>query len=210
MIYLFYFFRSLYYRGVFNTLRMLYFELTKDKQYGIKTTLITNKTEDPDNYHYQGASYYILEKLFEKLYQNYPEYTLVDVGCGKGRAMFVAERKGFKQLYGFDIDPELIALAKSNITCYKWKQTGSTFQIEVKDALKAEIPQIPCIYYLFNPFSDKILMPFIQRIKQETKSPFLVVYLNPKFENCLKESGLSLKETIYTGRYKEAVIYTSD
>lgn len=208
MKYLYYFIRSIYYRGFFNTCKMLYFELTKDKVYNIKTTFITKQGENKDHFHYQGASYFILEQLFEQLSKTYPTYRVIDIGCGKGRALFVAEHKGFNQLQGIDIDITLVDLAIENSSTYKFKRKESSFIFLEQDALKLSIPNEACIYYLFNPFSDAVMKPFLQHLIQNSKKDFILVYLNPKYEICLQEAGLILKQTIYTGSYKEAVIYS--
>jgi SAM-dependent methyltransferase len=210
MIYLIYFFRSIWFRGFIKTIKMLRYELVGDKNYGIKTTFITQKTKHPDNYHYQGASYLILEHVFEILRKEYPDYMIIDVGCGKGRALFVAEHVGFNELYGIDIDETLVASATTNITTYKWKRAESRVLFEAMDALHLPIPSSPCIYYLFNPFSDNILEPLLHKIKTQSIHPFVLVYLNPMFEESLKKNGLTLNNTIYSKRYKEAVIYTSN
>jgi SAM-dependent methyltransferase len=187
---------------------MLYFELTKDKVYNIKTTFITKQGENKDNFHYQGASYFILDQLFEQLYKAYSNYKVIDIGCGKGRALFVAEHKGFNQLQGIDVDTTLVNLAIENSSTYKFKRDESSFIFLEQDALKLSILNEACIYYLFNPFSDVVMKPFLQHLILNSKKDFILVYLNPKYETCLQEAGLILKQTIYTGSYKEAVIYS--
>ncbi len=187
---------------------MLYFELTKDKEYRIKTTFITQQGENKDNFHYQGASYFILEQLFEQLYKTYPTYKVIDIGCGKGRALFVAERKGFNQLLGIDIEKDLVGLAIENTKAYTFKRPESSIVFLEQDALQLSISAEPCIYYLFNPFSDVVMKPFLKHLLQTSQQDFIIVYLNPKYEMCLQEAGLNWKQTIYTGSYKEAVIYS--
>src|SRR6478735_6242216 len=103
--YTYYFFRSLYYRGLVNTFKLLTYEGKFEKQLGISTHSIVNLdqlTLDGDNsdqnHHYQGASYYILFSIFEKLPQHLKSKPFIDFGCGKGRALFVAEQCGFTHL----------------------------------------------------------------------------------------------------------------
>ena len=65
--YLYYFFRSLYYRGFINTFKLLTYEGKYEKKLGINTHSIVNLNSltlagenSEQNHHYQGASYFIL------------------------------------------------------------------------------------------------------------------------------------------------------
>ena len=89
--YIYYFFRSLYYRGSVNTFKLLSYEGKYEKQLGINTHSIINLNKltlvgenSEQNHHYQGASYYILFSIFEKLPIETKNLPLIDYGCGKG------------------------------------------------------------------------------------------------------------------------------
>ena len=91
--YIYYFFRSLYYRGAVNTFKLLTYEGKYEKQLGINTHSIVNLDSltlagdsSDQNHHYQGASYYILFSLFNKLPPEIKLNPFIDYGCGKGRA----------------------------------------------------------------------------------------------------------------------------
>lgn len=209
MRYFYYFIRSVYYRGLWQTLRLLYYEWKGDRIYGISTRADIRTEAHNDNFHYQGASYTLLETLFKNLKAQYPDYTVYDIGCGKGRAMFVAEKAGFNKINGIEINTHLIAVAEQNLQTYRHKRSESRFVFMEQDALTFNPPGTPCIFFLFNPFSDKILTPFLNSIKTKSKAHCVFVYLNPVYEHCFSNSDWQLKETIYTARYKEAVIYES-
>ena len=124
--YIYYFFRSLYYRGFVNTFKLLSYEGKYEKLLGIKTHSIVNLAnltlagEDSEqNHHYQGASYFILFSIFNELPKETKGFPLIDYGCGKGRALFVAEQCGFTNLIGVDIAKELIDDANKNKVIYK-------------------------------------------------------------------------------------------
>lgn len=211
MRYFYYFIRSVYYRGLWQTLRLLYYEWKGDRIYGISTGAELSAGNQSDNFHYQGASYTFLEDLFKKLNQEYQGYCVYDIGCGKGRALFVAEKMGFNTLIGIDINSTLIQVAEKNLRTYLHKRSDSHFTFSVQNALSMNTSNGgPSIFFLFNPFSDKILKPFLHRIKEQTSIPFIIVYLNPLYESCFTEAGFRFKEAIYTSRYKEAVIYTCE
>ena len=62
---IYYFFRSIYLRGLINTLRIIFYETKAEKKYKINTTGI-KASNSALNFHYQGANYFILEKPLKK------------------------------------------------------------------------------------------------------------------------------------------------
>ena len=174
--YIYYFFRSLYYRGFLNTFKLLTYEGKFEKQLGINTHSIVNldkltlATENSDqNHHYQGASYYILFSILNKLPKETQNLEFIDYGCGKGRALFVAEQCGFTNLIGVDIAKELIDDANVNKLVYQKKNKESKISFLFSDATAYSIPITACVFYFFNPFGEDILQMVIQNIKESLR-----------------------------------------
>ena len=216
--YIYYFFRSLYYRGFVNTFKLLSYEGKYEKLLRIKTHSIVNLNgltlagdDSEQNHHYQGASYFILFSIFEKLPKQTKDFPLIDFGCGKGRALFVAEQCGFTNLLGVDIAKELIDNANENKALYKKKNTESRIDFLFEDATKYQIPANAQVFYFFNPFGEEIMQKVIDNIKASVSAnPRMIycIYLNPKYKSVFEKNGF---ETFYTEknkRYLEGVIYT--
>jgi SAM-dependent methyltransferase len=216
--YIYYFFRSLYYRGFINTFKLLSYEGKYEKQLGINTHSIVNLDgltlagDDSDqNHHYQGASYYILFSIFEKLPLETRGFPLIDYGCGKGRALFVAEQCGFTKLIGVDIAKELIEDANANKAVYVKKNKQSNINFLFKDATQYQIPNNAQIFYFFNPFGEEILQKVIDNIKLSVKAnprKIYCIYLNPKYNTVFLKNGFEIFYTEKNKRYTEGVIYT--
>jgi len=216
--YIYYFFRSLYYRGFVNTLRLLSYEGKYEKLLGINTHSIVNLDkltlagENTDqNHHYQGASYYILFSIFEELPIETKNFPLIDYGCGKGRALFVAEQCGFTNLIGVDIAKELIDDANGNKAIYKKKNPESSIDFLFEDATKYKIPDNACVFYFFNPFGEEIMQQVIDNIKESVKQhprKIYCIYLNPKYKAVFEENGFEVFYTKKNNRYLEGIIYT--
>lgn len=216
--YIYYFFRSLYYRGFVNTFKLLSYEGKYEKQLGINTHSIVNLDkltlagEDSDqNHHYQGASYYILFSIFEKLPKETKSFPLIDYGCGKGRALFVAEQCGFTNLIGVDIAKELIDDANSNKAVYIRKNNKSNIDFLFEDATKYLIPDNAQVFYFFNPFGEDILQKVIDNVKESVKQhprQVYCIYLNPKYKAVFEENGFKVFYTEKNKRYLEGIIYT--
>ena len=216
--YIYYFFRSLYYRGFVNTFKLLSYEGKYEKQLGINTHSIVNLDnltlagEDSEqNHHYQGASYYILFSIFEHLPQETRNFPLIDYGCGKGRALFVAEQCGFTNLIGVDIAKELIEDANANKAIYKKKNQQSNIQFLFEDATKYQIPNDSQIFYFFNPFGEEIIQKVIDNIKSSLEvnpRKIYCIYLNPKYKAVFEKNSFEVFYTEKNKRYLEGIVYT--
>ncbi len=216
--YIYYFFRSLYYRGFVNTFKLLRYEGKYEKQLGINTHSIVNLDKltlagesSDQNHHYQGASYFILFSIFPKLPPETKNYPFIDYGCGKGRALFVAEQCGFKKLIGVDIAKELIDDANANKLVYKPKNNESEITFIFNDATQYQIPSDTCVFYFFNPFGEAILQQVINNIKESVKqNPRKVycIYLNPKYKAVFDENGFEIFYIEKNKRYLEGIIYS--
>lgn len=216
--YIYYFFRSLYYRGFVNTFKLLSYEGKYEKQLGINTHSIVNLDnltlageESDQNHHYQGASYYILFSIFEKLPKETRNFPLIDYGCGKGRALFVAEQCGFTHLIGVDIAKELIEDANTNKAIYKKKYQQSSIQFLFEDATKYQIPNDSQVFYFFNPFGEEIIQKVIDNIKSSLEvnpRKIYCIYLNPKYKAVFEKNGFEVFYTEKNKRYLEGIVYT--
>ncbi|MBA4241569.1 MAG: hypothetical protein C0448_12650 [Sphingobacteriaceae bacterium] len=216
--YIYYFFRSLYYRGFINTFKLLSYEGKYEKLLGINTHSIVNLDkltlagENTDqNHHYQGASYFILFSIFNELPKETKDLPLIDYGCGKGRALFVAEQCGFTHLIGVDIAKELIEDANKNKAIYKKKNPESSIEFLFEDATKYKIPNNACVLYFFNPFGEEIIQQVIHHIKESVKvnpRKIYCIYLNPKYKAVFEKNGFEEFYTKKNKRYLEGIIYT--
>lgn len=216
--YIYYFFRSLYYRGFANTFKLLSYEGKYEKLLGINTHSIVNLDKltlagesTAQNHHYQGASYFILFSIFNELPFETKHFPLIDYGCGKGRALFVAEQCGFTHLIGVDIAQELIDDANKNKTIYKKKNVESKIDFVFEDATKYKIPDNAYVFYFFNPFGEDIMQHVINNIKESLKlnpRKIYCIYLNPKYKAVFEKNGFEMFYTKKNNRYLEGIIYT--
>ena len=215
--YIYYFFRSLYYRGFVNTLKLLSYEKKYEKLLGIKTHSIVNLDKltlagenSKQHHHYQGASYFILFSIFDKLPKETRNSILIDYGCGKGRAIFVAEQCGFTNLIGVDIAKELIIDANENKKAYKKKNPYSNIEFLFEDATKYKIPENAQIFYFFNPFGEEIMQKVINNIKGSLNlnpRKIYCIYLNPKYKSVFEQNGFKVFYIKKNKRYIEGIIY---
>lgn len=111
------------------------------------------------------------------------EYTFVDVGSGKGRALLLAAEQGFRRVVGVEIAPELHAAAERNVA--KWRAQhppGPPIDLYLGDAVDFELPAEPLVIYLFNPLPEAALAAFLGRLERSLAAQpraVHVVYHNP-------------------------------
>ena len=209
LLYIYYFFRSVYYRGPVKTIKFLLYEPRYEKLFGIKTLQI-KKSADKDNYHYQGAGYLVLLDVLKKLPNNLKNKPFIDFGSGKGRALFCAEYSGFNKLIGVELDLDLVNEAKQNEISYSKKRNESTFNFIHQNVLDYKIPDDVAVFFFFNPFSDAIMKQVANAIlqsHQKNKRDIFIVYVNPKHKNVWEEAGFTLFLKEVNFRYTEALIY---
>ena len=136
-----------------------------------------------------GSPYFASEPwLFEEMRRALPidfrEFTFIDIGSGKGRALLMATEYPFQQIIGIEFMPDLNSAALRNIA--RFPQIKS---LEM-DARDFEFPQVPLVMYLFNPFSEPVFAAVITNLKrslQEIPRPVYVAYRSPEFEHLLAD-----------------------
>lgn len=190
-------------------LHILPHEIRGEKQYNIHTTgadeLQSMEKKGIDISHatiYMPADYDLLETFFSEIRRYQPQH-LLDLGCGKGRAICVASRFGFLKLTGLDFSPELCVQAGKNIRETKKSYPALTYNIVQNDAFYFEIPgDVDCIF-LFNPFDETIMKGVIKNIERSLKRQprsISIIYFNPLHKQLFLKNGY--KEVFYLKRIK--------
>ena len=111
------------------------------------------------------------------------DYTFLDLGCGKGRALMMASEFGFRQVIGVELHPGLAKIARENLVRWRSAKLNSCpIKIVHQDATEVLFPQSPCLLYLFNPFAAPVVKLLIERIETQFASrPGMLdlIYFNP-------------------------------
>lgn len=131
-------------------------------------------------------------RVFEELPMiDFPRYTFVDFGSGKGRMLFIAAAYPFRKIIGVEFAPELHAIADQNIREYRNPRRKCWDIVSVNiDAAEYEIPVVDTILYFYFPFRRAVMEPILQRLDRSlTAHPrdVFVVYMNPELEFLLAQ-----------------------
>lgn len=193
-------------RGFLNAIRLIMAEAPNEKKYGITTSSI-KKSDSEEFFHYQGAGYLVLHSVFKEISSKTKTFDFVDIGCGKGRPVFVAESYGYNNLTGIELDKELVEAANENLKRYLLKRKESFIKFINVNALEYNYKNTNTVYFLFNPFNKEVLEKVLARIISTTKSETWFVYLNPKYKDAFANDKFEVMKELKTKRYLEAVIY---
>jgi SAM-dependent methyltransferase len=120
------------------------------------------------------------------------EYTFVDLGCGKGRAVLLASELGFREAVGVELNAGLAEIARENAV--RWTAAGkarSPIRIECRDATEVEWPSGPCLVYLYNPFAEPVMRAVVERLRErfgDRGDELEIVYQKPEQAASLEEN----------------------
>lgn len=178
----------------------------KDFRYGGKFLMgKCFKGNDAKGWHgSQNSDYCALEKIFSVINIKEDD-VIVDVGCGKGRLFnWLLTKKIKNKLIGIDVDPSTAEFTKQRLGKYP------QIEIFITDVEKGEIPIAGTIFYLFNPFDDKIVKKFSDLLAERVKigsykdgdRPLIVYY------NCNRRLSIFSENPIWKIRNLGIVSHT--
>jgi len=109
-------------------------------------------------------------------------YHFVDLGSGKGKLLLLASGYPFRTVTGVEYSPGLHATAQRNIAIFTAAQTRE-MQIEscLADATCFEVPDGPCIAFVFNSFRETIMEQVMAQMGRQAATrtePLFLVYVN--------------------------------
>ena len=121
---------------------------------------------------------------FNRIAIPYAEYSFVDFGSGKGKAILVASQLSFRKVIGVEYSEELIGVARKNLeTCRGLERKCGGIELLNMDAADFEIPSGPLVLYFYNPFYETVMQKVVSNIRRsliEDPRPAYVIYMNPE------------------------------
>jgi SAM-dependent methyltransferase len=132
---------------------------------------------------YQATEPEVFALAMTRLPIHAESFSFVDIGCGKGRALILARDHGFRRIIGVEVSSRLAKIARSNCPFA---------EIIESDALSWNIPAVPLVIFMFNPFGEPVMREVANRIRSHKEECF-IIYINPTCRNCF-----SSFETLYS------------
>jgi len=132
---------------------------------------------------YQGSNPVALEEVLRELPIPYDQFTFVDLGSGKGRALLVAARFPFRRILGVEYSAPLNDIAQRNLSCFPPAALRCPeIAVVCADAASVPIPDGPLVLFLFNPFERPVMTAVVDNVVtsfQQQPRRILVLYSNP-------------------------------
>lgn len=119
-------------------------------------------------------------------------FTFVDLGCGKGRPLFVASEFQFKAIIGVELSPRLAAIAADNARIMRLRYPQRVpVQVVTGDASTYALPPGDLVVLLYNPFGRPLIRKVVHNVEHALTGPqrsVFVVYYNPVHGDCFDAS----------------------
>ncbi len=198
----------------------VYHELRGEKKYHINTSKIENlkklsvKGNNLEHAEiYQGANYYLLEKVLDHLQTIEANDNILDFGCGRGRVLAAAAYFGFIKISGIEFAKELCDAARKNIIPVQQEFPQKIFNVIWADAVEYKIENDTNVFFFFNPFDETVMLAVVKNILlslKENPREAYVVYINPVHKEIFMSAGFEQIYHLQKFKYIEASILMKD
>ena len=136
-----------------------------------------------------------MKMISKKIPLKLTNYKWIDIGCGNGiSAIFVQILFKIKKQYLFDLNNKCIQISNDNFKKAKNSLLGYIYGIEIpiieqNDAYNIILKRndLKFIFYLYNPFNEKILRQFILNNKTNFKKGDIIIYINDIHKKLFEE-----------------------
>lgn len=184
--------------SIYLALRRFAKKVLFDRHSGMETEEIVGMQElglDPkDRVEYRPSGWLVLKPVLSKRDVREDDVFL-DLGCGKGRVLYLAAKYPFKRVIGVELSAELAEIARANIERTLPKLACKTIEVVVKDVLEYDVPDDVTYVYFNNPFENEIFAGAVERLLQSLRRrPRLmrIIYYTPTQEATLLRAGARL------------------
>ena len=146
---------------------------------------------DPERGDYKPTGWLTLKKILPPE-EVTADDVFLDLGSGKGRAVFLAAQYPFGRVIGVELSPELHEVAEKNLRRYDGRFDGTQIELVNADALEYEFPPEVTVLFLFNPFNGSVFagaLANVLRSLDEHPRPLRVIYVNPVEEAQVLATG---------------------
>lgn len=138
---------------------------------------------------YQPIEPELFHEIIKSLEIDFTEFTFLDIGSGKGRALLLAAEYPFRRVVGIELLAELNSVAEENIRKFlSEKRACDEIRTVCGDATEFSVPTEPLVVFLFNPLPEAGLKKVLANLDtslREYQRPAYVLYVNPVFEESI-------------------------
>jgi len=142
---------------------------------------------------YEPSSVAEFELLMDKLDIDPSEFTFVDYGSGKGRALILAAEYPFKRIVGVEFAESLHEIARVNVATLG--DDASRVETIHLDATEFDPPLGPLVLYFFHPFDgpalEKVLARIASSLERDPRPAYVVLTGPSAFARVVEARGFA-------------------
>lgn len=165
-----------------------------DREHGVDTDgrfggwTYLSDLDIPSSNWIDGTDYAAIEpERFNRVFASFDivfeDFTFIDFGSGKGRALLLASECPFKRILGLEFSPELHRTAGENIRRYRSKtQKCRDIQSLNVDFADYALPPEASVLFFFHPCRTRVLSEVVAGIRRSLAShprPLYIAYVAP-------------------------------
>lgn len=149
---------------------------------------------------YQPTEPALFRDMMTTLPIDFREFTFIDIGSGKGRALLLAAQYPFRKIVGVELLRDLHCAAEENIVAWREQspaREAASIEALWMDARAFVFPETPLLVYLFNPLPEAGLRQVVRNLEESSKRALReiwIVYHNPLLETVFAQSAMFVKE----------------
>lgn len=121
------------------------------------------------------------------------EFTFIDFGCGKGRAVLLASTFPFRKVIGVEYCLDLTRVAEENVRRFpESARRCPHIEIVCADAAEFPLPDGPLLLFFYNPFWRPVMEKVVANAAASfagNPRHFLVLYFTPRFADLWENAG---------------------
>jgi SAM-dependent methyltransferase len=142
------------------------------------------------------------------------EGVFVDLGSGKGRALMLAAKYGFRKVIGIEFSGALCSKARVNLQNFL-RKCPSRSQIEIieSDVTKYRLRDDETVFFMLDPFNAPVLSQVLGNIQASLKRfprTIWLIYSVPREQDSIEQSGIFTKNQLHVIVGAEFRVFTNE
>lgn len=138
----------------------------------------------------------------------------VDLGSGKGRALMLAAKYGFRKVIGIEFSGALCATARENVRKFSHK-CPSRSQIEIieSDVTKYQLRDDETVFFMLDPFNAPVLAEVLRNIRASVgrkPRPIWLIYSVPREQHIIDQAGIFTQDELHVVVGAEFRVYSNE
>jgi len=142
------------------------------------------------------------------------EGVFVDLGSGKGRALMLATKYGFRRVVGIEFSGDLCRLARLNLQKFAAKCPSlSEVEIIESDVTKYQMRGDETVFFMLDPFNAPVLTEVLRNIRMSVeKHPRTVwlIYSVPREQHIVEQAGIFTRNEFHVVFGAEFRVYSNE